>query len=147
MNQSKEREWRDKLEERSNAVFLVRDVLGCTCPEEIFDHYQVQHNVFEAIPMVQLIMGNRLLVWIVDGVKIVEPEQTLLRLLEQGLAERQSCGLNRFRLVVVDGSLSWEKEWAHLAEGLGPRVHLHVLPDIKNLISNEEIVLRSAGQS
>ena len=147
MNQSKEREWRDKLEERSNAVFLVRDVLGCTCPEEIFDHYQVQHNVFEAIPMVQLIMGNRLLVWIVDGVKIVEPEQTLLRLLEQGLAERQSCGLNRFRLVVVDGSLSWEKEWAHLAEGLGPRVHLHVLPDIKNLVSNEEIVLSAAGQS
>ncbi len=147
MNQSKEREWQDKLEERSNAIFLIRDILGCTCPEEIFDHYQAQHNVSEAIPMVQLIMGNRLLVWIVDGVKIVEPGQTLLRLLEQGLSARESCGLNRFRLVVVDGSLSWEKEWAHLAKGLGSKVHLHILPDIKNMISNEEIALSAAGQS
>ena len=131
MNQSKEREWQDKLEKRSNAVFLVREILGCTCPEEIFDHYQVQHNVSEAIPKVQLIMGNRLLIWIVDAAWVVEPGQTLLRLLEQGLAERESCGLNRFRLVVVGESLSWEKEWAHLAEGLGPKVHLHVLPEIK----------------
>ena len=131
MNQSKEREWQDKLEKRSNAVFLVRDILGCTCPEEIFDHYQVQHNVSEAIPRVQLIMGNRLLVWIVDAARVVEPGQTLLRLLEQGLAKREDRGLNRFRLVVVGESLSWEKEWAHLAEGLGPKVHLHVLPEIK----------------
>ncbi len=131
MNQAKERGWQDKLEERSNAVFLVRDILGCTCPEEIFDHYQVQHNVSEAIPKVQLIMGNRLLIWIVDAAWVVEPGQTLLRLLEQGLAERESCGLNRFRLVVVGEPLSWEKEWAHLAEGLDPKVHLHVLPEIK----------------
>jgi len=147
MNQTKEREWQDKLEERRNAVFLVRDVLECTCPEEIFDHYQVRHSVSEAIPVVQLIMGNRLLVWIVDGVKIVEPGQTLLRLLEQGLSVRESCGLNRFRLVVVDGSLSWEKEWVHLAEGLGTKVHLHVLPELKNLISNGEIALSPASQA
>ena len=147
MNQAKERKWQDKLEERSNAVFLVRDILGCTCPEEIFDHYQVQHNVSEAIPMVQLIMGNRLLVWIVDAAWVVEPGQTLLRLLEQGLAKREDHGLNRFRLVVVGEFLSWEKEWAHLAEGLDPKVHLHVLPEIKNLISNKEIALNAAGQS
>ena len=120
-----------KLKERSNAVFLVRDVLGCTCPEEIFDNYQVRHNVFEAIPIVQLIMGNRLLVWIVDGVKFVGPGQTLLRLLKQGTVKREEHGLNRFRLVVVGESLSWEKEWAHLVESLGPKVHLHVLPEIE----------------
>lgn len=131
MNQVKEREWRDRLEERPNAVFLVREILGCTCPEEIFDHYQVQHNVSKAIPMVQLIMGERLLIWIVDAAWVVEPGQTLLRLLKHGLAERESRRLNRFRLVVVGECLSWEKEWAHLAEGLGPKVHLHVLPEIK----------------
>ena len=147
MSEAKERQWQDKLEKRSNAVFLVRDILGCTCPEEIFDHYQVQHNVSEAIPMVQLIMGNRLLIWIVDAAWVVEPGQMLFRLLEQGLAERESRGLNRFRLVVAGEPLSWEKEWAHLAEGLDPKVHLHVLPDIKNLISNEEIALNAAGPS
>ena len=106
MNQAKERQWQGKLEQRSNAVFLVRNILGCTCPEEIFDHYEVQHNVAEAIPMVQLIMGNRLLIWIVDAARVVEPGQILLRLLEQGLAERENRGLNRFRLVVAGASLS-----------------------------------------
>jgi len=139
MNQAKERQWQGKLEQRSNAVFLVRNILGCTCPEEIFDHYEVQHNVSEAIPMVQLIMGNRLLIWIVDAARVVEPGQILLRLLEQGLAERENRGLNRFRLVVAGASLSWEKEWTHLAEGLGPKVHLHVLPDLRDLINNGEI--------
>ncbi|MBC8178365.1 MAG: hypothetical protein H8E19_13245 [Deltaproteobacteria bacterium] len=139
MNQAKERQWQGKLEQRSNAVFLVRNILGCTCPEEIFDHYEVQHNVSEAIPMVQLIMGNRLLIWIVDAARVVEPGQILLRLLEQGLAERENRGLNRFRLVVAGASLSWEKEWAHLAEGLSPKVHLHILPDLRDLINNGEI--------
>jgi len=130
-NQAKEREWQNELAERSNAVFLVRDLLGCTCPEEIFDHYQVERVGSGAVPVVQLIMGNRLLVWIVDGVKVVNPGELLLELLEQGLAKREDRGLNRFRLVVVGEFLSWEKEWAHLAEGLGPRVHLHALSEIK----------------
>ena len=139
MSQAKERQWQDKLEQRSNAVFLVRNILGCTCPEEIFDHYEVQHNVSEAIPMVQLIMGNRLLIWIVDAARVVEPGLMLLRLLEQGLTERENRGLNRFRLVVAGESLLWEKEWAHLVDGLGPKVHLHILPDLRDLINNGEI--------
>ncbi len=139
MSQAKEIKWKDTLEQRSNAVFLVRNILGCTCPDEIFEHYQVQHNVSEAIPMVQLIMGNRLLIWIVDAARVVEPGQMLLRLLEQGLTERENRGLNRFRLVVAGASLSWEKEWAHLAEGLSPKIHLHILTDLRDLINNGEI--------
>ena len=147
MSQGKERRWQDRLEQRSNAVFLVRKILGCTCPEEIFDHYQVQQNVSETIPMVQLIMGNRLLIWIVDAAWVVEPGQMLLRLLEQGLAERENRDLNRFRLVVAGESPSWEKEWAYLANGLGPKVHLHVLPDLRDLISNDEVALNASDPS
>ncbi|MBW1780163.1 MAG: hypothetical protein JRL30_05445 [Deltaproteobacteria bacterium] len=130
MNQTKEKEWQRLLSERPTVYFLVRGLLGCACPEEIFDHYQVRRHVLQSIPMVQLIMGDRLLVWIVDGVKVAEPGETLPQLLSAGLAERERRCLNRFRLVVVGDFLPWEKRWAHLAEGLGPKVHLHVLPDL-----------------
>ncbi len=130
MNQSKEKEWQRLLAERPAVLFLVRGLLGCTCPAEVFDHYQVRRHVLQSVPIVQLIMGDRLLVWIIDGAKVAEPGQTLPQLLEAGLAERERHGLNRFRLVTVGDFLSWEKRWAHLAEGLDPKVHLHVLPDI-----------------
>ena len=145
MSRAREIKWKDRLEERSNAVFMVRNILGCTCPEDIFDHYRVSHNISEAIPMVRLIMGNRLLIWIVDAAWVVEPGQILPRLLEQGLAERESRCLNRFRFVVVGASLSWEKEWAYLAEGLGPKVHLHVLQDIGDLINSGEVQGKGGG--
>lgn len=127
MKNNREEEWREALSERPRAVFLVRNLLGCGCPEEIFDNYQVLHVAAYAIPMVQLVMGDRLLVWIVDGARISDPEKALARLLKRGLAEREERGLNRFRLVVAGDFPGWEEEYAHLAQELGPRVHLHVL--------------------
>ena len=97
---------------------------------EVFDHYQIEKQVVRSMPVVELIMGDRLLVWIVDGAKISDPGQTLPELLEAGLSKRKGRGLNRFRLVVVGDFLSWEKRWAHLAEGLDPKVHLHALPSL-----------------
>ena len=126
----KGKKWQQDLAERSRAVFLVRGLLGCTCPEEIFDHYQVRQQVIGSFPAVELIMGERLLVWIIDGNKIDDPEQTLGCLLHAGRTERDGRGLNRFRLVVVGDFLSWEKQWAHLAEEMDPKVHLHVLSQI-----------------
>jgi len=124
----KEKRWEQDLGERSRARFLVRGLLGCTCPEEIFDHYQVRRQVIGSLPLVSLTMGDRLLVWMIDGRKVAEPEQTLGRLLHAGRTERDGRGLNRFRLVVVGDFLSWEKQWAHLAEEMDPKVHFHVLP-------------------
>jgi len=129
-NPTKESDWQRELAERSRAVFLVRGLLGCACPEEIFDHYQVRQHVIASFPVVELIMGDRLLVWIMDGNKVAEPGQTLGQFLKAGLEERERRGLNRFRLVVVGDFLSWEQQWTHLADALDPRVHLHVLPKI-----------------
>jgi len=126
----KEEKWEQDLWERSRARFLVRGLLGCTCPEEIFDHYQVRQQVIGSLPLVALMMGDRLLLWIIDGGKIDDPEQTLGRLLHAGRTERDGRGLNRFRLVVVGDFLSWEKDWGCLAETLDAKVHLHVLPSL-----------------
>ena len=128
MSRMNEARWQGHLTERSRAVFLVRGLLGCTCPQEVFDHYQVGGQVITSMPVVELIMGDRLLVWMVDGAKISDPGETLSNLLEAGLSKRKRRGLNRFRLVVVGDFLSWEKRWAHLAKDLDSKVHLHVLP-------------------
>jgi len=130
MSQINEARWQGHLAERSRAVLLVRGLLGCTCPQEVFDHYQVGRQVITFMPVVELIMGDRLLVWMVDGAKISDPGETLSKLLEAGLSKRKRRGLNRFRLVVVGDFLSWEERWAHLAEDLDPKVHLHVLPTL-----------------
>ena len=125
-----EKKWQSELAERSCAAFLVQGLLGCTCPPEIFNHYQVRQKVITSLPAVELIMGDRLLAWIIDGNKIDDPEQALGRLFNSGRTERDSRDLNRFRLVVVGDFPSWEKKWAHLAEEMDPKVHLHVLPEI-----------------
>jgi len=125
-----EKKWQQDLTERSRVVALVRGLLGCTCPEEIFDHHQVRQKVITSLSAVELIMGDRLLVWIIDGNKIDDPEQALGRLFHSGRTERDSRNLNRFRLVVVGDFPSWEKKWAHLANEMDPKVHLHVLPKI-----------------
>lgn len=130
MSRMNEERWQGNLADRSEVVFLVRGLLGCTCPQEVFDHYQVGQRVLTSMPLVELIMGDRLLVWIIDGDRIGEPERILSELLRGGLEERERRGLNRFRLVVVGDFRSWEERWAHLPEELDPKVHLHVLPEI-----------------
>jgi len=54
MNQTKEKAWEHTLAEKFNAVFLVRSLLGCTCPEEIFDYYQVRQKLKDLDPKVHL---------------------------------------------------------------------------------------------
>lgn len=126
----REQHWERDLAERAHAVALVRGRLGCACPEEVFDHYRVSQRVAEGLVVVELIMGERLLVWLIAGDRIVDPGSALGTLLRAGFEERNRRGLNRFRLVVVGEFPSWEAQWRHLADALDPKVHLHVIPEI-----------------
>jgi len=125
-----EQRWQQHLARRPQVVRLVRGLLGCTCPETVFDHYQIRRHVVTSLPVLELIMGDRLLVWMVDSARIDEPGSTFAHLLNAGFSERERRGLNRFRLVVVGDVAEWETQWGHLTEKLDPKVHLHVLPAI-----------------
>jgi hypothetical protein len=129
MNNAKENQWLSTLTVKSNVTSLVQDTLGCTCPREIFDHYQVGSHFSGDIPMVQLIMGERLLVRIVDAARLNEPEKTTMELLMEGRAERDRLSLNRFRLVII-GTLppSQAQVLKGLPENMDTKVHLHILP-------------------
>ena len=127
-----ENEWMGRLADRSATAFLVRDMLGCACPQEVFDHYLVRGVSCREIPAVQVIMGQRLLIRIVNADHMVMPVKQAMELLEQGIEERNRRKLNRFRLLLI-GSFSPDriKDLEKLPERLGPRVHLHVLTGLK----------------
>jgi hypothetical protein len=118
-----------KLVRRSFVVSLVRDRLGCGCPEEVFDHYEVKEGKFLSIPFIELVMGGRLLVWIIDGEGSSDLTSHGTQLLKEGRAERDRRGLNRFRLVWIGHSLdpSLESEMIKTAGGIDPKVHFHRL--------------------
>lgn len=132
MKPTREDKWKLTLAEKKRATRLVRDILGCSCPPGVFDHYQVQKGIFGTLPAVQLVMGDRLLLRIVDMDRLKRPGKTIRRLLVDGLKERESRGLNRFRLVVVGKpSPDLRKELMKLPEdGMDSRVHLHFISEI-----------------
>lgn len=120
----KERKWVSRLAVPSNVAALVRERLGCGCPREVFEHYQVVRSTVDGIPLVRLIMGDRLLVWIVDPSHLDSPGERIRALLEKGVAERDRRTLNRFRLVIAG------KIPPTPPETVAPRVHLHFLKSL-----------------
>ncbi len=126
-----EKEWMEKFSNKGELIRLVQDMLGCGCPMEVFEHIQMEWIRTNEISMLQLILGNKLLVWIVDSVKIDRLKDIASRLLERGRIQRDSRRLNRFRLVLVGEVLEPEaEELQKLPETKHDKVHLHVLPQL-----------------
>jgi len=126
-----EKECLKKLSNKVEMIRLIQDMLGCGCPMEVFEHIQMELIRTNDISMLQLILGNRLLVWIVDRLKMDSPKNSASQLLERGRLERDTRQLNRFRLILVGEVPEPEaKELRELPETKPDKVHLHILPQI-----------------
>ena len=124
-----EKEWLEKLSNKGELIRLIQDMLGCGCPMEVFEHVQMELIRTNDISMLQLILGNKLLVWIVDRLKMDRAKDSASKLLDRGRIERDSRQLNRFRLVLVGEALEAE-ELQKLPETKPDKVHLHMLPQL-----------------
>jgi hypothetical protein len=112
---------------------FVRGTLGCKCPDEVF-----QSIVIERIPacgstepITRLVIGDRLLIYVLDAGRGDLGGGALETLSAQGRADRDLHGLNRFRLVIAS---SRPRELVpalpdRFASSVGhdDRAHLHVL--------------------
>ena len=81
---------------------FVQNVLGCTCPDTVFEQIEDRCVRSSASPHTRSItIGGRLLiyVWEVDGLE--DLQEGLLKMLKTGKNERDERGLNRFRAVLV----------------------------------------------
>jgi hypothetical protein len=120
---------------------FVQNVLGCTCPDKVFEQIEDRHVLPSSSPHSRSItIGGRLLiyVWEVDGRQDVQ--EGLLVMLQTGKEERDARGLNRFRAVLAvetpHAVAPRANQYFSLLEGKDDRMHIHVVPlkDLKNFL-------------
>ena len=114
---------------------LIREELGCDCPEEVFDQIVVGYpSIFGSpnIPSsVQVLVGHRLLVSVVPVEHLQDVAKDARDLLSDCRGIRDENGLNRYRLVLV-GHVSEEVlgELQKEASDMDDRMHVHLIePD------------------
>jgi len=112
---------------------FVRDTLGCGCPEEVFRSIDCKRDVELGGGVIlhsMITIGNRLLIYVVyDNQDFVEKHLALL--VSAGKKERDSRGLNRFRLVIVTDRIPGNGDVIRRVfgelQGKDENIHLHVI--------------------
>ena len=129
------------MKSRNPIKEFVQNILGCTCPDKVFD--QIEHRMVtpDSSPHTRSItIGRKLLVYIWETDDPVDLEQGLVAVLETGKKERDARGLSRFRAVLA---VKNPQNVAPLAEqyffqysGGDDRMHMHVvsLQNLQNLL-------------
>jgi hypothetical protein len=117
---------------------LVREELGCACPEGIFDEVVVGSPSIFGSPnirsSVQVLVGRRLLVSLVPVHDLKDVAKDATNLLFEGKDIRDRHGLNRYRLVLV-GRVSKEVigELQKEASGIDDRMHVHLIESDRSI--------------
>jgi hypothetical protein len=122
------------MAENLNIKKFVRQILGCTCPDKVFEQIEDRRSVSSASPHTRSItIGGRLLIYIWEVDEAEHFKKNFLAMLAAGRKERDEHGLNRFRAVLaVDemphGIAAEADLYFSLFAGRDDRMHLHVIP-------------------
>ena len=122
------------LQDKDRIIAFVRNTLGCTCPEEVFEKIETEDVRTEAALYDQKItIGGKLLILIKEvGAPDALHEQLPL-LLAEGKAERDRNGLNRFRAVLATDKVLAVSDVAtgifNDFNGRDGKIHLHVVDE------------------
>lgn len=111
---------------------FVQGTLGCQCPDEVFRHVEVGRLPAGGATGRRLVIGDRLLIHIVEAPERPDAPDWLERLAAAGRDERNRRGYNRFRLVVATSTATGDPSALEgrftRALRADARAHLHVLP-------------------
>jgi len=113
---------------------FVRQVLGCTCPDKVFEQIDDRRTASSALPHTRSItIGDRLLIYIWEVNEIERFKKNFLAMLAAGRKERDEQGLNRFRAVLAVNEMTHgiaAEADLHFSRftGRDERMHLHVIP-------------------
>jgi hypothetical protein len=129
--------WVDQMTVPRDAAAIksfVIEALGCRCPDDVFeqiDDYGTAMIQGLAVPIRRLLIGRRLLIYIVECDEPAALWAAIPVLVEKGKVERDDRGYNRLRVVIATSQPdSIELEAEALFSSLGnvdEKVHLHVL--------------------
>ena len=113
---------------------FVRATLGCQCPDEVFRSVSIDQlrTADGAIGYTRLLVGHRLLLYVLDATARDVDDGELADLAARGCRERNEHGYNRFRLVIAreepaSVSPAARQAFEH-ATGNDEQAHLHCLP-------------------
>jgi hypothetical protein len=113
---------------------FVREVVGCTCPDEVFKRVEVKPGssaIRSSSADYEINIGRRLLIVLSsDPVESFSPAR-LEKVMAEGRTARDAGKFNRFRFIVQAGNApEVEKQFLRLFEGLATKdekTHLHVI--------------------
>ena len=113
---------------------FIRKTLGCTCPDEVFQHIECQTGLFIEDNLVldyEINVGNRLLIYVT---RVDDPDSLgpmLSRLVWTGKHKRDKDGFNRLRLVLLTQKPTVVAKKAsdifQTLDTTDEKVHLHVI--------------------
>ena len=118
---------------KSDIKDFVRNTLGCTCPDKVFEQIEDRHIVPSSSPHTRSItIGGRLLIYIWEIDTQHRFKENLFALLEAGKRQRDEQGLNRFRAVLAVNGTTHNVETEAISyflqfTGRDERIHIHVV--------------------
>jgi hypothetical protein len=121
------------MNRKSDIKYFVKNILGCTCPDKVFEQIEDKQVVVSSSPHTRSItIGGRLLIYIWEVYNLDHFKEKLFALLEAGRKQRDEQGLNRFRAVLaVHGAThnveSEASSYFLQFTGRDDRMHIHVV--------------------
>jgi hypothetical protein len=119
---------------KDNIKLFVRETLGCTCPDEIFERIDCRAdvNLPGGIALdYRIDVGGRLLVFALGIDRFDSIASALPLLVSAGIEDRDNHGFNRIRLVLLTETPDrlWDKVF-DLFNSLptDDKTHLHLIP-------------------
>lgn len=91
---------------RDHILRLVRNLLGCGCPDDVFDHIEHGPAQVESIPLYRIQLSDRLLIYLARSDTADDLLRHLPVLLAAGRKERDQLGLRRFRAVLITDNVN-----------------------------------------
>jgi hypothetical protein len=123
---------------------FVREGLGCTCDEEVFESVCVEHKPQSEENLhagYLLTIGGKLLVYLIMPDAWTLLMDSMEQIFKWGRELRDRGGYNRFRLVVVTSDIESAKEnlyqYFSSLPGLDEKLHLHVIEPDKAPLCNQ----------
>ncbi len=121
---------------------FIQKTLGCGCPEDVFRSIECRSRVLlqgDAVVSTALIVGNRLLLYVVDTDDNALDTEHVALYIAEGKKERDRKGLNRFRLVIVASAEAERQRLQKAFESMNNRddkIHLHVISRGENIFAD-----------
>ncbi len=118
--------------EKERVKSFVKGVLGCSCEDAVFDHIEGEKiSLPSGGELKRLVVGGRLLLYIVGPDLHPLKSDQLLGLVQSWLEERDALHLNRLRIVFASASESLVQDGViQLLQPLlktDGRLHLHFI--------------------